>query len=125
MYYRKDWLMQQIEFAVQAVLRAVLKKEDSMYEIMDSEKHTPSDMLYNKLNGLLSEMRINEAENLLFEDMDTEDKNFLTVALDFYSRLNDLDDDTLEAHDFSREEILSGLKEVGEYYGVDFEIFQI
>lgn len=125
MYYRKDWLMQQIEFAVQAIVRAVLKKEDSMYEIMDVEKHTPSDMLYNKLTGLLGEMKINEAENLLFESIESDDKNFLTVALDFYSRLNEFDDDTLEAHDFSREEILSGIKEIGEYYGAKFEIIEI
>lgn len=125
MHYREDWLMRQIKFAVQAIVRTLLKKEDVMYEIIDSEKYTPSDMLYNKLNGLLGEMKINEAENLLFESIDVEDKNFLTVALDFYSRLNDFDDDILEAHDFSREEIFSGLKEIGEYYGVDFQIYQI
>lgn len=125
MHYREDWLMKQIKFAVEAIVRTVLKKEDVMYEIIDSEKYTPSDMLYNKLNGLLGEMEINEAENLLFESINLEDKNFLTVALDFYSRLNDFDDDTLEAHDFSREEILSGLKEIGDYYGLNFEIIQI
>jgi hypothetical protein len=50
--------------------------------------------------------------------MDKNDKRYLELALDFYKRLNDLDDDALEAGGFTREEINEGLGDVLEAFGV-------
>ena len=44
--------------------------------------------------------------------------NRLEIALLFYSYLNDKTDDFLEANDFSREEIKSGLENVADSFGL-------
>ena len=38
--------------------------------------------------------------------------DYMRLAIDFYSKLNDLSNDELEARDFSREEIDGGLQDV-------------
>ena len=44
--------------------------------------------------------------------LDPQDMEYMRLAIDFYSKLNDLSDDELEACDFSREEIDDGLQVV-------------
>ena len=43
---------------------------------------------------------------------------YLELALTFYLYLNDMDGDYLDDHDYSREEILDGLKSLAEDWGV-------
>ncbi len=62
--------------------------------------------------------KINEAENLLFENLDTDNKRYMELALDFYERLNNFEDDFLEENNFSREEIEEGLKEIFKKFKV-------
>ncbi len=67
---------------------------------------------------LLEQGKINEAENLLFENLDTDNKRYMELALDFYERLNNFEDDFLEENNFSREEIEEGLKEIFKKFKV-------
>ena len=71
-----------------------------------------------QLVKLIEQGRINEAEDLLFEGLNTESKTYLKLVLDFYRRLNDLDDEFLEENNFSREEIKQGLGELADKFGV-------
>jgi hypothetical protein len=68
---------------------------------------------------LITDSKINEAEDLLFESIDTFDSNYLLLALDFYARLNEYDDDDLKQCNFSREEIDDGLMEVKKLFGLN------
>lgn len=61
---------------------------------------------------------INEAENIIYEITENGAKVNLEIALLFYSYLNDKSDDFLEEHNFSRDEIKSGLKDISSRYGV-------
>ena len=118
MIHEKDWLMRQILTAVEMMARIIFRKTQPRYEIMDVENMTAADQLHEKLLGLLGQMRLNDAENLLFEKLDTDDQAFLLVAIDFYARVNELEDGELAVYDFSREEIESGLQDVKELFGV-------
>ena len=40
------------------------------------------------------------------------------MVADFYQHLDEFDDDFLEEHDYSREEILEGLESLAEAYGL-------
>ena len=62
--------------------------------------------------------RINEAENILLESLDTSRKSDLRAALIFYDHINDFSDDFLEEHNYSREEIKDGIKSVVEDFGM-------
>lgn len=56
---------------------------------------------------------INEAENQIYEmtaDTGLGDRKGLKIALLFYAYLNDKNNDFLEQHDFSREEISQGME---------------
>lgn len=76
------------------------------------------DLFYQELCGLLSQGRINEAENRLYEELDPSDIRYLRIAIDFYLQLNERDDAYLEAHDFTRTEIEEGLEQIAQQYGV-------
>lgn len=56
---------------------------------------------------------INEAENLLFDELEAQDNpDYFFVAIDFYKELSTYDDEKLLSCNFTREEIVSGMKEV-------------
>ena len=118
MLMEKDWFMRQIEMTVQFVAKLVFHKNDIEYEIPDPQQLSGSDRLSLELRELVANGKIGQAEDLLFERMDTGDKRFLELALDFYKRLNDLNDEKLEAGGFTREEINEGLGDVLAAFGV-------
>jgi len=118
MYY-KDWFMSQIRMAIQAIARLVFGSTDATYELRDESDRTATDMFHLRLCGLLNEHRIDEAETLLFDMIDADNRDHLLVALDFYRRLNDMDDDELEEGNFSREEIERGLNDIKTQFGIN------
>ena len=62
---------------------------------------------------------INEAEDRLFELCEDNNRNKLQTALLFYSYLNKKNDEFLEKNNFSREEIVLGLRTIMSDYGLD------
>ena len=77
-----------------------------------------SDSLFLRITGMAQAGEINDAENLLLTEMDPARDLHLELALTFYLKLNDLDTDFLDDHDYSREEILDGIKALAEDRGV-------
>ena len=62
--------------------------------------------------------RINEAENLLYENLDRDNEDYLLMGLSFYSHVNDFDDDFLRESDYSRDEIRDGIESFIKEYGI-------
>jgi len=116
--FQEDWVMRQIRYAIQFIARLLFNKASISYEIVDIYHPTVTDILYSRLSSLVDEGRINEAENLLFESLDPGDTNHLILALDFYSKINEMSDEELEANAFSREEIESGLSDIKAQFGI-------
>ena len=116
--YHEGWLMQQIKGITISLARIFFNTDETVYEIQNHEQLTQTDMLYLKLQELLLEKRVNEAEDLLFSSLDPQDANYMRLAVDFYSNLNNMSDDELEACDFSREEIEEGLQDLMSRFGV-------
>lgn len=110
--------MRQIQMMVHLVARIVWKKDVVSYHIEDGDHLSRTDDLYKDLRTLLNGGEIGKAEDLLFEQLDSRNQDYLLLAIDFYQRLNELDDDALEAADFSREEIASGLNEIMRKFGL-------
>ena len=111
MFFENDWIMRQINMLVQFVARVVFKKDTVSYEVEDEDHLTDTDKLYQKIQALLKKGKICEAEDLLFDNY-ADSKEYLTLALDFYQTISKMTDDELEQHNFSRQEIYNGLKEV-------------
>ena len=89
-------------------------------EKMDTPADTnaPSGEDGRELLEMAEEGKINEAENKLYELLDGKDMTKLHLALLFYEHLLDLPEEFLTEHGFSREEILEGVKNAADIYGV-------
>ena len=90
-----------------------------MNQLEEKDNLSDTDILYSKLGKLVSEGKINEAENLLFDEIDKSNIEYLRVGIDFYTNLNRLEDKVLEAHNYSREEIEQGLHDLSSEYGIN------
>lgn len=121
MSYHQDWLMRQIE-AISAMLAYMLtgKKPKQVSVEENAQTRSDSNRLYGKLRALVEHGNICEAENLLFAAMEESDPEVPDAAVQFYTDINKLSDDALEACNFSREEIMDGLKEICRHYGLNF-----
>ena len=117
-HYEKDYIMRQIKMLGQLLAHLLLHSDNVKYELPAKAPYTQMDLFYQELCGLLSQGRINEAENRLYEELDPSDIRYLRIAIDFYLQLNERDDAYLEAHDFTRTEIEEGLKQIAQQYGV-------
>lgn len=120
MFYQEDWILRQIQMMILVIARLVFHKETIQYEL-DANTPSPADGLHLALNRLIDSGKINEAEDLLFSSLDTEDPSFLLAALDFYQSLSRMSDEALAQADFSREEIQSGLLDILKRFDITLE----
>ena len=105
--------MRQIELMARAIAQLLFtgKNADG---VLDAVCRSEADL---KLEKLLSDGALCAAEDWLFDNMDASDTAWLQTALRFYETLSRMPEKELEAHDFSREEILRGLRDVCEAFG--------
>ncbi len=126
MGFQDDYVMRTISDLVRAIARLTLGKPDCDFSLAEDAKENEDALhrLYRKMTDLAEDGQINEAENLLFEDVDTENKEYLNMALSFYQYLNEFKDDDLLTANYSREEIVDGINAVSREFGVSgFEHF--
>lgn len=117
MIFQKDWLMRQIEAMIAAIIEFLFHTEGET-EVVPMEAATNKEKeLKTKLDELLSAGSLCEAEDWLYENMDESDEMWLRLAVYFYSETNKMTDAFLEKHNFSREEVLSGLTDVCRRFG--------
>lgn len=113
----QDYVMRLIKEMVRAILKLLfnIDTESPTAELLENKEEK------EKLENLLDMVdagAINEAENRLYDAISVTDINSLEIALLFYSYLNDLTDEFLEANDFSRDEIRLGMENVTKNFGL-------
>lgn len=104
----KDYIMRMIKEMVSVLFSILLGKQ---YVSVDEERKNGYEVSGTDLNDLLDMIdngQINEAENLMLDDIDYSDKKGLAGALLFYQYLSEKKKDFLQDHDYSDEEILEG-----------------
>lgn len=113
--FEQDYIIRLIQQMVRTILKLLFnmdKKEDMI--IFEDEK---TEQIYNQLLELVNQGMINEAENMLYEQLDTNNTAELKMGLLFYEYLNELSDETLEQCDYKREEIRMGIQIILKEYG--------
>ena len=123
--YEQDYIMRLIRNAIKFIAKVFLHVKDDdeiSYDLLFENENSQTDYLHNELLELIQLGKINEAENLLYEKLDAGNKKHLVLALDFYNRINDFNDDFLEENNFSREEIADGLKDIAKKFGLKDEL---
>lgn len=116
--FEQDYMMRMIKNWGSFLAKVILNKDSVIYELPDKENHTQTDYLHKQLLNLINQGKINEAENLLYEELDCKNKRYAELALDFYERLNNLDDEFLEKYNFPKEKIGLGLKAIAKEFGI-------
>ena len=118
MFMQQDWLMRQIEMMIAAIIQLLSEKAGKEYSLKDELKQERFTELKQKLTDLLNEGQLGEAENLLFYELEDGDESILAIAIDFYQKANTLSDKELDEQGFTRSELLEGLNDVAERYGL-------
>ena len=112
-----DFILRQIREMIHAVMRMLFQVNASELS-PDVIEDTSARTVLEELLALTDEGRIDEAENQLYEMTCDGDRQNLEIGLLFYYNLNGKDDDFLEAHNFSREEIMTGIQDLAERYNL-------
>ena len=115
MYEEKDYIMRLIHELIRTLIKLLCGADPdrSEEELLPAAKKGR----YLSLRQMLDDGEINQAENLLQEELDIHDRADLERALLFYRSLNQKSDEFLEDHNFSREEIRDGISYVVDLYG--------
>ncbi len=116
--FEQDYVMRLIKEMVRAILKLLfnIDTESPTIELLENQEETEK---LESLLDLVDAGQINDAENRLYDLTAADDMSSLEIALLFYSYLNDKTDDFLEDHNFSRNEIKSGLEHVTERFGLN------
>lgn len=111
MIYQKDWLMRQIEYMIAAIMHFLTQTSKQKNEIQISLS------LSEEIDRFLERGDICGAENWIYENLYDQDIQWLQLSVYFYRKINSYSDEYLENHNFSRDEIISGLTDVSERFG--------
>ena len=114
----KDFILRMINDLTKSIAYIILSKNDIEYTLPKNNEYSKVDLLYLKLLELVNNGRINEAEDMLFYEINTSDMRQFEMAISFYLYLNDFGNDYLEKNYYSRDEIKEGIKSICKEYGV-------
>ena len=108
---KNDYIMRKIEEWISMILEFIFKidKSSSPEKLLKLEASTE---ILKDLKLKIDNGNINEAEDALFEMLKYKTQDSLLMGLLFYSYLNEKDSKFLNEHNFERDEIKTGLKDL-------------
>lgn len=117
-----DWLLKQINVVSEFLQKLFIDMEKGR-KLNENEQYQKDSFEFERLlENLIEEDRINDAENILFEKLETNNLMYATIATRFYDKLKGLSDEKLQKSNYSRDEILQGLNDMCDMFGL--EIFK-
>lgn len=117
--FEQDYVMRLIKEMIRAILK-LLFNIDSDSPSAELLNDSEDEQTLDELLDMVDDGFINEAENRIYEITEEGKKIDLEIALLFYSYLNDKSDKFLEEHNYSRDEIKVGIKDITVRYGVNY-----
>lgn len=115
MYEEKDYIMRLVHEMIRTLIKLIFGIGINRWEDVQVPEETKE--RYLRWRRMIDDGKINEAENLLLDNLDVNDRKEFELALLFYAHLNQKEDAFLEEHRFSREEVMEGVKYVVNLYG--------
>ena len=114
MNYHQDWLMRQIEIMIAAIERLCLRRSTSRSgptsDIDSHKKH---------LTMLIEKGSYCDAENYANSISECSNTLWLELIVCYYSLMNKFPDSVLKRNNYSRDEMVEGLKEICKELGID------
>lgn len=113
----KDYIMRIIKEMVRVLFSLMLGKQYTSVELPDENKYEVSGKALNDFLAMVEHGQINEAENIILERIDYSSKEDVAAAVLFYQYVGEKDTDFLMRHNYSKKEVLDGLKQLAENTG--------
>lgn len=120
----KDYIMRMIKEMVRMLFTLMLGKEYTHVELPAENRFEISGRKLEEYKAMVDRGEINEAENLLLENVDYDSKDEVAGAAFFYRYISEKEEEFLQAHNYSTEEALDGLKQLAKRAGYD-EVYEI
>lgn len=114
----KDYIMRIIKEMVRVLFSLMLGKKYISVELPEENKYEISGKGLDDFLKMVDCGQINEAENILLENIDYGSKEEVLAAVRFYEYIGEKNTDFLSRHNYSREEALEGLKTLAENAGM-------
>ncbi len=116
-----DFIIEQSMMVIRFLKTALISPGGGFIEeVEDIPFQSPQLEIKKELESLIKQKEYCQAEDLLYEQLEQEESDDnLCLGLWFYNRLLDEDEETMEEHNFGKDEILAGLKEL-ESKKIDF-----
>lgn len=113
----KDYIMRIIKEMVRMLFAFMFGKKQFSVEQAVENGYEVSGKRLDELLSMADNGEINEAENIMLDGIDYGNQNELAAAALFYQYLSEKDEEFLRENDYSREEILDGLKQLMQKSG--------
>ena len=114
MYFsdEKDYIMRMIKEMVKILFSLICGKKYVSVEFKKENKYEVSGKNLKSFLDMIDSGQINEAENILLDNIDyTNNDDVMAVAL-FYQYLSEKDSEFLINNNYTKEEVLSGFKQL-------------
>ena len=110
--YEKDYIMRVIKEMVRVLFSLLFGRKYVSVEQENENKYEVAGKKLNELKAMVDQGKMNEAENILLGGIDYANKNEVAAAALFYQYLSEQEDDFLKQHNYSKEEVLDGMKQL-------------
>ena len=108
----KDYIMRMIKEMVRVLFSLAFGKEYVSVELEKENKYEISGKNLKNFLNMIDLGQINEAENILLDSIDYTNKNEVMAVALFYQHLSEKDSEFLENNNYTKEEVLSGFKQL-------------
>ena len=108
----KDYIMRMIKEVVRVLFSLAFGKEYVSVELEKENKYEVSGKNLKIFLNMIDFGQINEAENILLDSIDYTNKNEVMAVALFYQYLSEKDNKFLENNNYTKEEVLSGFKQL-------------
>ena len=114
MYFtdEKDYIMRMIKEMVRILFSLIYGKKYVSVELEKENKYEVSGKNLKNFLNMIDLGQINEAENILLDSIDYTNKNEVMAVALFYQYLSEKDNQFLENNNYTKEEVLSGFKQL-------------
>ena len=108
----KDYIMRMIKEMVRVLFSLAFGKKYVSVELEKENKYEVSGKNLKNFLDMIDLGQINEAENILLDSIDYTNKNEVMAVALFYQYLSEKDNQFLEDNNYTKEEVLSGFKQL-------------
>ena len=108
----KDYIMRMIKEVVRVLFSLAFGKKYVSVELEKENKYEVSGKNLKIFLNMIDLGQINEAENILLDSIDYTNKNEVMAVALFYQYLSEKDNKFLENNNYTKEEVLSGFKQL-------------